>query len=205
MKFTEIKVKDLVSFVDSPEFKQMNNLPISSLRARSQSINPAADANDTALIYAENDESLIIGYIGVLPARAYTSSSVKIYFISCWWVNPETGRSAAMKLFYRMLELTERKVFFFHLPEKMAAILKAMDAFTFPAPNAGFKGFFKLDIEEWVLKKNPNLKFIKPILTTCHSCVFLAGISTPTILSKSLTLKNLFALTLKNLFALNLR
>jgi hypothetical protein len=164
MKFVEIKVCELESFVGSDSFRQMTELPISTLRAHSQSLNPSADQNDTALIYAMNKQNMVVGYIGILPARAYSTEISKIYFITCWWVDPEAGRGVGMKLFFRMLELTQRKVFFFHLPEKMAAILKAMDNYTFPPVINGFKGFIRLDMKNWLIHRNPRLTFLKSLL-----------------------------------------
>jgi hypothetical protein len=164
MKFIEIKVKELNSFVDSVEFGQMKFLPITTLRARSQSINPAADANDVALIYALNEENLLVGYIGLLPANIYSEKVSKIYFLSCWWTHPVAGRGVAMKLFFKMLELTNRKAFFFHMPEKMTAILKALGDYSFPEPYEGFKGFLRLDIQDWLLRGKPGLSFLKPLL-----------------------------------------
>ncbi len=169
MKFIEIKVKELNAFVDSAEFHQMKILPISTLRARSQSVNPAADPNDIALIYALNEESMLIGYIGILPAKVHSEEVSKIYFLSCWWVHPEAGRTIAMKLFFRMLELTNHRVFFFHLPEKVAAILKAMGNYSSPTMNDGLKGFMKLDIQNWLIGRKPRLSFLKPLLVASNA------------------------------------
>ena len=163
MKFVELKVHELQAFVNTDDFRQMPELPISTLRAHSQSLNPSADLNDTALIFALNEQNLVVGYIGILPARAYSNDISKIYFISCWWAHPEAGRGVAMKLFFRMLELTERRVFFFHLPEKMGAILKTMGGFSFPEVRSGIKGFLRLDFQSWLSNRNPRLSFLKPL------------------------------------------
>jgi len=163
MKFVELKVHELQAFVNTDDFRQMPELPISTLRAHSQSLNPSADPNDTALIYALNEQNHVIGYIGILPAGAYSNEISKIYFISCWWAHPEAGRGVAMKLFFRMLELTQRRVFFFHLPEKMSGILKIMGGFSFPEVRSGFKGFLRVDFQSWISNRNPRLSFMKPL------------------------------------------
>ncbi len=164
MKFVEIKVRELVTFINSDVFRQMPELPISSLRAQSQSLNPSANPDDTALIYAMNDQSRIVGYIGILPASIFLPEKSGIYFISCWWADPEAGRGVAMKLFFRMLELTGKSVFFFHLPEKMASILRTMGGFTFAPVMNGLKGFIRMDSQNWLKRRSPGLAILKPVL-----------------------------------------
>jgi hypothetical protein len=51
MKFVEIKVGELKSFVGSDSFHQMTELPISTLRVHSQSLNPIADPTEISNLF----------------------------------------------------------------------------------------------------------------------------------------------------------
>lgn len=163
MRYFEVKVGDLKSFVNSAEFHRMNEIPISTVRAISQALNPNADLGDIALIYALNEQDQLVGYIGILPSIMYTPVPEKIFFNSCWWVHPKLGRDVGMKLFYRMLQITHGKIVFFELSRHTESILRHINGMSFSQEIIGFQGFTRINLSGWIPIRFKFLSFLRPL------------------------------------------
>ncbi|MBW6484474.1 MAG: hypothetical protein K0B10_15645 [Vicingaceae bacterium] len=161
MIFREIKVNELVDFVNTPFYKNANIVPITPQRAVSQANNPYAQPNDVALVLALNNKEEIIGFIGILPGKT-TLTDERFFWNTCWWIDPEKGKIAAMPLFYSMLKITKSNLIFFDLTPHTASIVAKMGFVTNSI--TGTKVFLRFNLNQILLKKYAFLKIMKPIL-----------------------------------------
>ena len=143
MKFREITIDQLVSFVRSEEFQTGKVIPITPQRALSQSVNPAARPDDIVLTIAYDDQDRIIGYIGALPDRPLSAQIERIAWNSCWWADPDRGSEAAMQLFLRFIGHWDKNVLFSEMTPHTYEILSRMDFFQ-TRRRQGFRGYIRL-------------------------------------------------------------
>jgi hypothetical protein len=155
MEISQIKVKNLSEFIDSPEFRISRVIPISRLRAISQYHNPSSEAEDIALIISYDEQNEILGYIGILPGYLIKGEKkIKIYWNSGWWVNPVKGRNVAMQLFYLMMESCKDLLLFPDLTLHTSRLMKQTGYFYFPAPKPGIKGIMRVSFHNYFSVKN---------------------------------------------------
>ncbi|MDG1475950.1 MAG: hypothetical protein P8Q14_02275, partial [Vicingaceae bacterium] len=162
MTLREITIGELLDFIASDFYKNSPIIPISPQRAISQHNNPNSKSTDVALILALDKSENIIGYIGILPGKI-NSNATPYFWNSCWWVDPEKGKLAAMPLFYKMLQLSNKKMVFFELTETTKSIVEKFKFKTEVVP--GFKGFLLFNFAQILSKRNSFFKTIKPLLS----------------------------------------
>jgi len=158
MIFKEVKISELVDFVKSNEFSSLQTLPVSSLRAISQANNPKAFDDDTALLMALNNKNEVIGYIGLLPDKL---NNLKVYWNTCWWIDPIKGKKISMILFYKALKLCEEKMLLTDMTKHTKKIIFSSGRFHFFAPDIGYKGYLKFRLRQIILYHKPRLSFLK--------------------------------------------
>jgi hypothetical protein len=162
MTFREIKIGELLDFIASDFYRNSAIIPISPQRATSQHQNPNSKPTDVALILALDKSESIIGYIGILPGKI-TSENTPYFWNSCWWVDAEIGKLAAMPLFYKMLQISNKKMVFFELTETTKNIVAK---FKFKTETVeGFKGFILFNFAQFLSRKNSFFKIIKPLIS----------------------------------------
>lgn len=177
MIFREIKVGELVDFVHSAFYKNANIVPITPQRAISQANNPYAQPKDVALVLALNNKEEIIGFIGILPGKT-TLTEDRFFWNSCWWIDPEKGKIAAMPLFYSMLKLTKSNLIFFDLTPHTASIVAKMGFITNNI--TGTKIFLRFNLNQILPRKYAFFKLMKPILTPIDVGLNLIFVKKPT-------------------------
>lgn len=79
-------IAELEKLINSEQFYNFKNIPISLHRAKSQFKNPRAEENDKILIIAFNNNE-IAGYLGILPDFLFSTEKVKFGWFSCFWVD----------------------------------------------------------------------------------------------------------------------
>jgi hypothetical protein len=142
MKIRLITVSEICEFI-AVEFTQFHTqLPITPERALSQARNPHALPDDPCLLLALGEKNDLLGYLGVLPVGK-SHSGTRLFGTSCWWIDPENGRGAAMPLFYRMMDLTNGNLLFFDLTQQTASLLENLGVFYLYPEKAGIYGWFR--------------------------------------------------------------
>jgi hypothetical protein len=165
MDLRQIKVCDLLTYIDSAEFINSQVIPITRHRAISQYHNPDAGPEDTALVLAYDKSNEVVGYIGILPEHININGrSEKIYTNSGWWVHPQKGRAAAMPLFYKMLDLCKDKMFFADLTPHTTQILLKTGLFEFPEPVIGFRGYLQYSFHTILPGKFKFFRYLRPVM-----------------------------------------
>ena len=164
MEYKRVKVCELINFINSEGFSLCKTIPITRNRAISQFNNPHASPNDIALIIAYKGSN-IVGYIGILPASLTIAGiNKKVYSNTGWWVDPKHGKSAAMHLFYEMLELYGNSMFFADLTPHTCLILESTGLFNMPKPSIGITGYLKSPLSAVLPKKNKIFQLVKGLL-----------------------------------------
>jgi len=167
MEFKEIKVAELVEFVNSEFYNSLSVKPISKQRAYSQSRNPNASPDDIALIVALNNENEVVGYSGILPDSISCETPKKAFWNSCWWINKTKGNGVAMKLFYKTLLHCNKNMVYSELTETTSKIVETMKIAYTPYKLNFYRFFLKSNFQFWLPKKNNffvHIKFLLKIL-----------------------------------------
>lgn len=77
MRIREIKIGELPGFVKSEEYEKLRTKPITPLRAHSQYKNPHADAEETALVFAAENDTLY-AFAGIFPHKTFWNKNLSI-------------------------------------------------------------------------------------------------------------------------------
>jgi hypothetical protein len=163
MQLKEIRVADLLDFVKSDLWQQLNPKPLTELRAISQFHNPRANPNDIALIIAYENQ-LLIGLVGLFPNLINGQIGQAAYSNTCWWAHPEKGKLLAIPLFLKAFALCGQRMFMTDCTPHTLSILEKTNWFEFPNTNPGFRGFMKFNLHEIIPAKLPSFRKIKPLL-----------------------------------------
>ena len=158
MQITEIKIGGLLDFIKSEQFKLFNPKPITVLRAISQFNNPDAKADDTALIIA-HDNSEVIGFAGFLP-RNTNESNLHVCSNTCWWVNPQKGRSVALPLLFSGMKKYDMRMYLTDSTSHSKSILEKTGLFNFSEPHEGIRGIMRFYFADLITKKYGKLKIV---------------------------------------------
>ncbi len=193
MKFQEIKVGALENFINSTLYKNSKNIPITKQRAISQLHNPRADKEDIALIIAINETEEILGFIGSLPDY-FSKTKTKVYWNSCWWIDPKKGKHTAIPLFLIFLKTSNNKVMFRDMTEKTKQIIRKLNKFITVKNLDGYRYFLKLQSSVIIPKKIPALRSLKPFLKLVDFMV-----NTFLVFKKTTSTKNIICIYSKNI------
>ncbi len=175
MRFQEITIGELISFIKSDLYNNSKNVPITKQRALSQAKNPRANGNDVVLIIAVDNTEQIVGFIGALPEKFADNSSLKIAWNSCWWIDPINGKGTAMPLFIRFLRNWDNQVMFRDLTPKTDAILSRFNQFEKIKKLHGYRYFLRLNSAEILCKKNKKWCYFKLVFNLVDN-VFNLGV-----------------------------
>jgi len=153
MIIREIKVSELVDFVQSEDYAQLDVKPITLLRAISQHYNPVASPNDIALVYAAEGNSLL-AFAGLMPDKLNGESEM-VSGNTGWWVKPGSNH-LALPIFLKALEKCNRRMFFTDCTPQTKWILEKTGLFEFlPAVN-GERYFLRYCISTVMRRKGKN-------------------------------------------------
>ncbi len=164
MRYQEITIKELASFVKSNVYLNSKNIPITQQRALSQIKNPRASKEDVALIIAIDKQNEIVGFIGALPEKIPAKPKLKIAWNSCWWIDRKNGQKAAIPLFLKFLKAYDQNVLFRDLTPKTEEILMRFNKFEKIKKLKGFRYFLFLNSKEIITKRNRIFIIFSPIL-----------------------------------------
>lgn len=184
MKIEIIKVNELNAFVHSDLFQTFSDIPITHLRAISQSNNPRATDDDVALIFA-HDDGVLCSYIGLLPDLLFTNTTQKIWWNSCWWANETRNNNASMQLFYLACKITGGRFYFPELTPHTSILIKQLKGFE-TANHKGIRAYLHLNSFEILKNKFPFFYKIKPLLRLMDACIRLLYLPIFTLWEKKL-------------------
>jgi hypothetical protein len=159
MNIEILKIKDLVSFVESKGFNDSTEIPITRLRALSRAKNPRADADDIALLVATDESNNLLAYLGLLPDFIFEgNSSDKIWWVSCWWANEKIKTNAGIHLFYYAIKELKGRIFLPELTPETKFLLEKIKAFELLSIDCGIRGYLRLNLATILPSKKPIFK-----------------------------------------------
>ena len=126
MDIRAVSLKELIAFVSSEAYSQLEVVPITPERAVSQTENPHAREDDIVLWIATSGKGRVIGFAGSLPAYDVHHHR-RMGWNTCWWIDPERGRDLALPLFNRFLSYWEQHVAFADMTRHTYAIISQMN------------------------------------------------------------------------------
>jgi hypothetical protein len=154
LRFPKITISQLEHFIQSGEYLQFGPIPITPIRAFSQSKNPKALPDDVVLTLAISDNEELIGYIGALPDRI---GNVRCAWNSGWWVKDGSPAEVSLKLFFSFLSDWEKKVLFSEMTPHTSQLIEKLK-FCSHRPVIGLRGYSRFCLAEIIPQKKPKLK-----------------------------------------------
>lgn len=175
MKIIKISKNDLLPFLDSDIYKNSRNIPITKLRAVSQTKNPRATNDDVLLIVAVNNSDQIIGYIGALPEKLPDFPEIKLAWNSCWWVEKGQPSNISFKLLLEFFKSYNNNVMMRDMTETTKKIILSFNKFEVFKELKAKKFFYRLNfaskyskifkpfdfVINFVLSTNLKIRFLK--------------------------------------------
>ena len=154
----------LEDFINSKEFCELKNIPITRHRAISHINNPQAGKDDILLILAmKNDQ--IAGYLGILPDELHFASgkSDKCGWFSCLWVdNASRGEGIAQSMINKALEVWDHKILVADYTPPSKKLYDKSNAFNHPLIMEGLRLYIRMDLFQLLPPKNKLFKLVKP-------------------------------------------
>ena len=147
--------------IESHDFLAGPVIPITRQRAESQFLNPDLEEDDVILNIARDEQERIIGFIGALPGSLGSHS--RFAWISGWWVDPGSGRQAAMPLFYKFLKQWDMRVMFTDLTPKMREIFGRMNSVRI-IDRQGIRLYYRSVLTQVMVQRSPGFRKIRWLL-----------------------------------------
>ncbi len=161
-RIKKIYIKDLNSFINSNEYKNMPHLPISVHRAKSYIKNHRAEKNDVAIyiLYIKNE---IIGYRTIFSDCIFINDiKYKIYWTSGSWVKPEQRRKGySIQMLNKIVEDLQDNIFFSNFAPNAKAVFDKSKHFEKIKSLKGKRFYFRFSSHQILPKKIEIFKKIK--------------------------------------------
>lgn len=157
--YTSSKLHD---FINSEDFKHLENYPITPHRALSHINNPRVDKEDK-LLYIAYENNKIVGYRLILAdSIKVDNNSEKIGWYSCVWVHPQKrGSGIAKKLVEISLKDWNEKIIF-QGPVTASKNLYTSSQLFNEVFIEGLRAYSRFDLNHVISMKKPNLKTFSP-------------------------------------------
>ena len=112
IEIKHLNKKQLLHFVNSSEFNESKDIPISVHRAISQINNPRAKDDDVLLLLAYHQNEMC-GYLGIVPEIIYppNKEAIRIGWLSCLWVSQNhRGKKISIRLIEQSFALWSNNI-----------------------------------------------------------------------------------------------
>jgi GNAT superfamily N-acetyltransferase len=169
-----VKVKDLIPFVMSDEYKRLKVVPISKHRAISHANNPRALPDDTALVLIFFEEQLE-AYLGVLPDWIYPNNTQeRCGWLSCMWVNPNLrGKGIAKILINKVFDDWQHRILVTEFTPSAKGLYDSTKQFEDLAQPQGLRLFLRFNLTAILTRKFSWASNIKPLLKVTDAALNL--------------------------------
>lgn len=165
MEIKTLTPAQLQAFIQADEFKIMPVVPISKHRALSHIANPRVEADDVIMILA-HEEGRMVGYLGVLADRIYTTTdSYKCGWLSCMWVDPTLrGKGIAKQLLATAFANWNNHILVTEFTPEAKGLYDRSQNFDDLKSNTGLRCFMRFNLHQVLINKKPQLKPLKAAL-----------------------------------------
>jgi len=166
MEIKTYNKEELLALIRSEVFSRMPVVPISTVRAISHVHNPRAEASDTLMIIAF-DNNQMTGYLGVLADRIYTpdGTGYKCGWLSCMWVDPKVrGKGIAKQLIARAFADWNDHILVTEFTPEAKGLYDRTGNFNDLSTNHGLRCYRRVNLHEVLPKKNEKYNRYKGVL-----------------------------------------
>ena len=165
MDIKALTVADLKAALSSEDFWHTRTLPITKHRALSYIHNPRASDDDIVLLVAYQD-SLVIGYVGILPDKIFTDNrSHRIGWLTSWWVDPVyAGSGVGAVLLFKALNAFGQNLGVSGSSRDAGKVLDATRKFMSLKTIKGLDIRLRFNLSGAWLRKRPALKSMRLLL-----------------------------------------
>jgi hypothetical protein len=192
MRIEKITVGELTAYIESASFKASKDIPITRLRAISQSENPRAASGDIALLVARDEQNQLLSFVGLLPDTIFVNETPqKLWSNSCWWANPAVKENGGVQLLFLSCKLTANKLFFPDLTPHTAKIVAKMKGYNTLTLENGVRGYLHLNLVTLLPSRSVFFSKCKYILRLADSAANFIHMPTITLWKRHLHNKGL--------------
>jgi len=155
----------LLAFIESAEYAQLENVPISRSRAYSQTSNPRADENDVLLV-ASFDGNKTAGYLGVLPDHfVVNGKTYKFGWLTCFWVGDQyKDKNIAASLFLRVIRAWQKNICITNIVPWLEPVYQKTKIFQPTLFKTGKRFYLRSNFAELLPPKHTFFEKSKPAL-----------------------------------------
>ncbi len=159
--------QSLFQFINSQQYENLENIPISKHRAISQINNPRANDDDVILV-AQFDNNRTVGYLGILPDYVYEKEEeIKVGWLTCFWVDDNyKSQNVAASLFLRVIRKWEKRILITNIVPWLDPVYQKTGLFLPTQQKTGFRGYLRFNTAEILPPKKNIFKKITPMLKT---------------------------------------
>lgn len=159
---TTIPLKDLLDFIHSEVFRQLENKPISMLRVQSYINNPNANQDDVVL-YMAFKNSQLVGYRTIF--KDVFCGKEAFGWLSGNWVHPKHRRNnISTLLFQAVLKDWQGRLMYSNYAEASKALYDKTDEFSVLQELHGFRYYRRMCLTDILPSKHQLFKLLKPML-----------------------------------------
>ncbi|UCH15112.1 MAG: GNAT family N-acetyltransferase [Bacteroidales bacterium] len=161
----DIKTSELEEFINSDEFKKLEHIPISRLRAISNIHNPRGNKDDKLLFLAYDDD-MFIGYLGAISDNLNIDNKThKVAWLSCMWIDNNYRRQGiALKLLNHAYDIWETNLLITNYIPSSRKTFEKTGKYTELKSLPGVRGYLRFNLAEIMILKRPGLGCIKWLL-----------------------------------------
>lgn len=160
-----IKKSEILEYVKSFEYSELENVPISPGRALSYAHNPRSEDSDVVLLMIFDQKKLIAYRTLFYDFIETEKEKIRFAWISGSWVHPEYRRQGFSKLLIKKsIEVSEGKIMFSNYAPISHKLYVNSGYFEPVYENTGYKFYFRFCFTEILSSKYPFFKKIKFLL-----------------------------------------
>jgi GNAT superfamily N-acetyltransferase len=164
MEYRQIRKKELLDYIESPEFRQQSFIPISIARAQSYLHHPLAKEDDVLLHLAEEDGKLL-AYLGNFPDEIFVDNTwQRAAWLSCMWVDPACrGKGVAKKFLEMAFEAYDGRILVTEFTPAAESLYKKSDRFFYLPEKEGIRAYYQFNLAEIWSRRQAAFKFLNPL------------------------------------------
>ncbi|MCL1942769.1 MAG: GNAT family N-acetyltransferase [Candidatus Azobacteroides sp.] len=170
----------LLEFIHSDFYKNLEKIPISNHRALSHIHNPVC-GDDDILLWVAYEENRMIGYIGALPDLCRINETPeKIYWLSCFWVDEAFRlKNTAASLFFLLMSRYKDRLFVSNIVPDLEKTYQSLRIFHPTVYKSGYRVYVRFCLKDLIGKHFPKTAIFSPVLKLFDAVgnVFLSGVT----------------------------
>ena len=165
IQLKQLNKQALYEFIYSPEYMELEHIPISRHRALSHINNPRANDDDILLILAYEGAHLV-GYLGMLPEKIYHENSYeRCAWLSCLWVDTRfRGRRIGSQLVQDSLDAWEGRILITEYTEAARRLYEKLGSFVELDKKQGVRLYIRSELSKILPPKRKIFQQSKPAL-----------------------------------------